>query len=120
MLPTRPYNDLIGSARELDDADIIKQRIVCPMIISVLLKEARGEDGGGWAHHPGVELWRGYLGCLMLWHDILQDEWYERGHLQLMLGFTTLGARFGLHSDEEHRETSGDTSTDEWGVPPWL
>lgn len=73
-----PYPSFRASAEVLDYRRLGKQRVEARQILRAL------EQGGGWAHHPAVAMWRGYEGALRLYHDCVIWEWVLRGYRNTM------------------------------------
>ena len=70
-----PYADFRASAAVLDRARLGKQRVETLQIMRVL-----SGDTSGWAHHPAVQMWRGYECALMAYQQAVCREWRERGY----------------------------------------
>ncbi len=62
----------------LDRQRLGKQRLECQQILSAI------RNGGGWARHPAVKMWRGYEPALELYLDCCIREWVRRGYTNNM------------------------------------
>jgi hypothetical protein len=74
-----PHPDFAASARCLDRQRLGKQRVEAWQILRALT------DGGGWANHPAVKMWRGYEDCLRIYGYEMCVEWIRRGYRDTML-----------------------------------
>lgn len=70
-----PYPDFVESARCLDYQRLGKQRSEAKTIILTI-----DEGRSSWANHPAVNMWRGYVNALRLYHDTVVVEWIKRGY----------------------------------------
>ncbi len=69
-----PYPDVTLSAACLDRQRLGKQRVEVLQILNALA------NGGGWEHHPAVQMWRGHERALA-WYGIgICREWRSRGY----------------------------------------
>jgi len=72
FLPDQSY---FVSARILDRQRLGKQRVEAYQILRAL----RGESKG-WVNHPATRMWRGYENSLILYTEVVCDEWTSRGY----------------------------------------
>jgi len=72
FLPDQSY---FVSARILDRQRLGKQRVEAYQILRAL----RGESKG-WVNHPATRMWRGYERNLILYTEVMCDEWTSRGY----------------------------------------
>lgn len=79
-----PYTSFIESAKCLDYRRLGKQRVESKQILDILLGQAKT---AAWAHHPAVLMWKGYEDTLKLYHDIIIEEWKNRGYKNNMKQF---------------------------------
>ena len=70
-----PYSDFKKSAKNLDYRRLGKQRVEAMQIYNILLVGM-----GGFAHHPAVNMWRGYDEMLKLYFNFFVQEWIDRGY----------------------------------------
>lgn len=80
-----PYPNFVCSAMVLDRARLGKQRVECSQILSALegrsvMGEPPGERRSGWASHPAVKMWGGYVPALRLYSSCVIMEWIRRGY----------------------------------------
>jgi hypothetical protein len=52
-----------------------KQRVEAFQIVNTLTGKS-----SGWANHPAVKMWHGYEFCLMLYANVMIEEWKRRGY----------------------------------------
>ena len=70
-----PDHSYFVSARILDRQRLGKQRVEAYQILRAL----RGESKG-WVNHPATRMWRGYERSLILYTQVMCDEWTSRGY----------------------------------------
>lgn len=70
-----PDHSYFVSARILDRQRLGKQRVEAYQILRAL----RGESKG-WVNHPATRMWRGYENSLILYTQVMCDEWTSRGY----------------------------------------
>ena len=80
-----PYPDFKKSLQALDYRRLGKQRVEAYQIIRAI------KYGGGWQHHPAVQMWRGYVNALKLYYNLSLDEWIKRGYRNNMQRITIRG-----------------------------
>jgi hypothetical protein len=73
-----PYPSFVSSAKALDCRRLGKQRVEARQILKAL------RNGGGWQHHPAVCMWRGYEDALVLYSNLMIEEWMNRGYRNTM------------------------------------
>jgi hypothetical protein len=73
-----PYPDFKKSIRALDYRRLGKQRVEAYQIIRTI------KSSSGYKNHPAVEMWRGYINALKLYHNLCIDEWVRRGYKNKM------------------------------------
>lgn len=73
-----PRPDLDYCAEVLDWRRLGKQRVECKQILSAIT------DGGGWANHPAVVMWRDHVPFLARYAQACVDEWVRRGYNNTM------------------------------------
>lgn len=71
-----PYADLSLSAACLDSKRLGKQRVEAMQIHNVVSGK---RSNGGWLNHPAVLMWHGYADALAFYHNVIIDEWIQRG-----------------------------------------
>lgn len=76
-----PYSDFSKSAKVLDYRRLGKQRVEAMQLVNSTLKLAANPDSKvGWANHPARTMWHGYLPALRLYHNVVIQEWIDRGY----------------------------------------
>lgn len=70
-----PYPNFIQSAKCLDYKRLGKQRVEAMQLVNVL---NRGH--GPWSNHPAALMWKSYEDALKLYHNIVVQEWINRGY----------------------------------------
>lgn len=75
-----PLPDFEQSARCLDRQRLGKQRLECKQILMALTV-----PGSGWARHPAVGMWDGYVTHLLQYMQVVIDEWTRRGYQNNMI-----------------------------------
>lgn len=84
-----PYPDFERSAASLDRQRLGKQRLEVFQILRTLAQ------GGGWANHPAVRMWRGHERHLARYGVAVCREWRSRGYADsLEPRIVELGERF--------------------------
>jgi hypothetical protein len=73
-----PYPSFVASAKSLDYRRLGKQRVEARQILKAL------RSGGGWQHHPAVRMWGGFEGALVLYGNLIIEEWMNRGYRNTM------------------------------------
>lgn len=74
-----PDSDFYAVAKTLDYKRLGKQRVEAMQIYKAL-----HNPDYGWQNHPAVKMWRGYEDALALYHNIMIDEWVDRGYNNTM------------------------------------
>jgi hypothetical protein len=74
-----PFNSFTRSAAVLDRKRLGKQRVECKQIFRAMY------DGGAWANHPAVRMWRGHGWWLLFYYDAICIEWRRRGYKHEMM-----------------------------------
>lgn len=74
-----PYANFNRSAAALDNKRLGKQRSEAKQILNALT------NGGGWANHPAVRMWRGYESSLAMYGAAICIEWRNRGFRDTLL-----------------------------------
>jgi hypothetical protein len=74
-----PFEDFNLTARVLDRQRLGKQRVECKQIFRAL------HNGGGWANHPAVRMWRGHSYTLLRYYYAIVGEWKFRGYKHEMM-----------------------------------
>lgn len=82
------------TAQVLDYKRLGKQRVEAKQIINTLtaiknndlyIIDKNGKRRKrGWVNHPAVLMWRGFEDTLMLYHNIMIQEWIKRGYNNTM------------------------------------
>lgn len=120
-----PYPDFEKSAEVLDYKRLGKQRSEALIAIRAI------EEGSGWSNHPVAKMWTGYTKALRLYHDVVIEEWMDRGYENNMKLFEVEGpVEFPpwlgderLHRSHRSNLLRKDTefySQYDWDVPPDL
>ena len=78
-----PYADFVKTAKTLDYRRLGKQRVEAMQILNVLT----GKQKKGWQNHPAVLMWKGHEAALMLYHNVMIDEWKLRGYRNNMVKY---------------------------------
>ena len=73
-----PYPSFVASAKALDYRRLGKQRVEARQILKAL------RSGGGWQNHPAVCMWSGFEGALVLYSNLMIEEWMNRGYRNTM------------------------------------
>lgn len=76
-----PYASFSRTAKVLDRQRLGKQRVEAKQIINILSTK---NYKGGWANHPAVNMWRGYLPALKLYYNTIIREWVAQGYVNRM------------------------------------
>jgi hypothetical protein len=79
-----PYPDFNKVAKCLDYRRLGKQRVEAMQILNILTGKSTKK---GWRSHPAVLMWRGFEESLKLYHDIMIQEWIDRGYNNTMKQF---------------------------------
>lgn len=74
-----PYSNFARSAAVLDRQRLGKQRVEAKQILTALT------EGGGWANHPAVRMWRGFEPALAEYGWWICSEWIGRGYRDSLL-----------------------------------
>lgn len=91
-----PYAGFEQSARCLDHRRLGKQRVEAKLILTTLM------EGGDWAHHPAVCMWRGHELVLARYGAAVCEEWVNRGSKdQFWQWFVDVSANLGLETTDE-------------------
>lgn len=97
-----PFPDFGLSACCLDDQRLGKQRLEA-LTIYTTLRDHREI----YAEHPAVKMWKGYLGALAWYYNVILSTWKHRGFKNTMeflpLGFPTIIFPPWLGNREFHR-----------------
>lgn len=77
-----PFSDFEQSALVLDYRRLGKQRVEAMQLLDVLLERPTktGKIRTGWRNHPAAKMWRGYTTALQHYHNVVIQEWMERGY----------------------------------------
>jgi hypothetical protein len=75
-----PYSDFSKSAGVLDRARLGKQRVETWQIYLALTNPEYG-----WKNHPATKMWRGYVGALLEYGQVICQEWISRGYKDTLL-----------------------------------
>jgi hypothetical protein len=76
-----PYSDFVQSAKVLDYRRLGKQRVEAMQLVNSTLKiEASPDTKVGWANHPARTMWSGWLPALKFYHNVVIQEWIDRGY----------------------------------------
>lgn len=76
-----PYSDFVQSAKVLDYRRLGKQRVEAMQLVNSTLKLAANPGiKVGWANHPARTMWHGCLPALKLYHNVVIQEWIDRGY----------------------------------------
>lgn len=73
-----PYPSFLKSAEVLDYRRLGKQRVEARQILNAIY------NGGSWSSHPAVKMWTGYEAALILYSNIMIQEWIRRGYRNTM------------------------------------
>ena len=76
-----PYANFMDSAKCLDYKRLGKQRVEALQIYKIVSGKRRN---GGWINHPAVLMWQGYKDALANYHNIIIEEWIQRGYQNTM------------------------------------
>lgn len=79
-----PYPDFARCASVLDGKRLRKQIVECYQIAQAL------QNGGAWAKHPAVAMWRGYDSALAAYAMAMQDETRRRGWISNFRFYATM------------------------------
>ena len=69
-----PYPDFEKTASVLDYRRLGKQRVEAMQIVNTIT------TGIGWIYHPATKMWENYVAALKLYHNIIIQEWIDRGY----------------------------------------
>jgi hypothetical protein len=77
-----PFADFEKSALVLDYRRLGKQRVEAMQLIDTLLQRPTktGKPRKGWINHPAAVMWRGYVPALQHYHNVIIQEWIDRGY----------------------------------------
>ena len=67
------------TASELDWQRLGKQRVEAYQILRAIMGFTKG-----WVNHPCTLMWRDHYVLLELYHDVMIDEWVQRGYRNTM------------------------------------
>lgn len=76
-----PCTDFVKSAKCLDYKRLGKQRVEAKQILNILTGITPESK---WKHHPCVKQWKSYEQTLKIYHDIMIQEWVNRGYNNTM------------------------------------
>lgn len=76
-----PYPSFVASASVLDRQRLGKQRIEAKQILFAL------QNGGAWANHPAVLMWKGYETALCFYGKAICTAWRAQGYKDQQLDF---------------------------------
>ena len=82
-----PYEDFEECAKVLDIRRLGKQRVETYQIMNVLCGVS---NGGGWANHPAVKMWRGHEDHLLVYQEAIVGEWDKLGYRDTCLEKTKI------------------------------
>ena len=74
-----PYKSFKKTAKCLDYKRLGKQRIEAFQIIQTI-KAIKSNSSYGWKNHPAVLMWIKYPNSLKQYHNIIINEWINRGY----------------------------------------
>lgn len=89
-----PYPDFKKTAQILDYRRLGKERVETKQILNAI------RNNNGWRHHPIVKMWTGYEQALMLYFNVISEEWVRRGY--------------------KHNMGFFDIKTSSIQMPPWM
>lgn len=76
-----PMPNFLESAKCLDYRRLNKQILEAKQIINVLeTLEKDSTAKPAWRNHPACRAWKGYIPALKLYHDVMLQEWINRGY----------------------------------------
>jgi hypothetical protein len=75
-----PYADFEQSAKSLDMKRLGKQRVECLQLLNSITKINNGEPIRGWKNHPCRKLWHDYSNALVVYGQVICNEWKSRGY----------------------------------------
>jgi hypothetical protein len=85
-----PYNCFYESAKALDYRRLGKQRVEAMQLVNSTNKLLQDPNAKvGWANHPARTMWMGYLDALKHYHNIMVEEWINRGFKNTMKFYET-------------------------------
>lgn len=70
-----PYPSFIKSAQCLDYKRLGKQRVEARQIYDTIT-----QNKSAWKNHPCTRMWKEYTNALALYHNIIIQEWMDRGY----------------------------------------
>lgn len=80
-----PYNCFYESAKALDYRRLGKQRVEAMQLVNSTYKLLQDPNAKvGWANHPARTMWTGYMDALKHYHNIMVEEWINRGFKNTM------------------------------------
>ena len=80
-----PYDCFYESAKALDYRRLGKQRVEAMQLVNSTNKLLQDPNAKvGWANHPARTMWMGYLDALKHYHNIMVEEWINRGYKNTM------------------------------------
>jgi hypothetical protein len=85
-----PYHCFYESAKALDYRRLGKQRVEAMQLVNSTNKLLQDPNAKvGWANHPARTMWMGYLDALKHYHNIMVEEWINRGFKNTMKFYET-------------------------------
>lgn len=76
-----PYPDFVKTAKCLDYKRLCKQRLEAMQLINTTEAIENGTfTKKGWQNHPARLMWLGSLNALKLYHNVMIQEWVDRGY----------------------------------------
>lgn len=85
-----PYDCFYESAKALDYRRLGKQRVEAMQLVNSTNKLLQDPNAKvGWANHPARTMWMGYLDALKHYHNIMVEEWINRGYKNTMKFYET-------------------------------
>ena len=74
-----PHSDYYVCARVLDRKRLGKQRVEAYQILRVI-EASQNDKRVAWSNHPAVQLWMQHPFWLVLYLEIMMEEWDRRGY----------------------------------------
>lgn len=81
-----PFADFEKTAVVLDARRLGKQRVEAMQLIDTILERPTksGKIRQGWKNHPAAVMWRNYVPALQRYHNVIVQEWVDRGYTNNM------------------------------------
>lgn len=74
-----PFPDFRASAKALDYRRLGKQRVEADQLLMAIYGKT-----SGWRNHPAARMWRGYDSALIVYRNVMIQEWVFRGYKNTM------------------------------------